>query len=241
MLVGWNPEPTNITGDMDCYALLEESTAFANASWAKINEIAASGAAPSAWSIGDTKSIQLTNGSKYTVEIIGFNHDDLANGTGKAPITIALKDAVMQSYKLSTTIGATSNWSNYPLRTEIQKFYNLLPEDIRAVVKPVKKKYLWGTAMSTYSYGESTDTVWALSMAEVFGGNKYEDGTHYAERFPDKNSRIKSQSGSTYACRYFLRSATHAYNGYWNMVETNGTEGGADKNYTVYLHFGFCV
>ena len=38
------------------------------------------------WSVGDEKNLVLTDGSIITLCIMGFNHDDLSDGTGKASI-----------------------------------------------------------------------------------------------------------------------------------------------------------
>lgn len=87
---GWSPQPTNITGDMDCYAQwIEGVGTLEETSWARISAISASGVAENFWAVGDTKSVAI-NGTVGTIPInetlnvyiIGFNHNSELEGTG---------------------------------------------------------------------------------------------------------------------------------------------------------------
>lgn len=70
---------------------------FANNTWEIIDEISRAGYAAEAWNLGDIKDNFM---------IIGFNHDDLANGTGKAGITL------IDAQFLSITATIKSAWSS---------------------------------------------------------------------------------------------------------------------------------
>ena len=59
-------------------------------SWAAIAAASDSGKAHTIWNVGDTKDI-VVNGETLTVAIMGFNHDDKADGTGKVGITFRFK------------------------------------------------------------------------------------------------------------------------------------------------------
>ena len=65
-----------------------------NNTWERINEVALLGNAPSIWEVGDTKRMAVKNmgfnaneTGEIDLAIIAFNHNDLTDGSGKAPIT----------------------------------------------------------------------------------------------------------------------------------------------------------
>lgn len=60
---------------------------FADYSFTEIKKIAEAGHASSMFSIGDSRIVTDANGKDWTIQIIGFNHDDKADGSGKSNIT----------------------------------------------------------------------------------------------------------------------------------------------------------
>lgn len=89
MFCGFEPVPTNITTDMDCYAFYETLETLDGTSWATISKLSANGEAQNYFSVGDTKMIHiegkvgtLTVDGDYGVYIIGFNHNEALEGQG---------------------------------------------------------------------------------------------------------------------------------------------------------------
>lgn len=240
--LGWTPEATAVTGNVDYSARWEERITFANGSWAQIAQISESGRAADYFKVGDTKEI-VWGGYTYTLAILGFDHDDLADGSGKAGMTIGFLNSTPDK------IAAISNqqntyicWGHSYCRvyTTIVGYLNQADlAEIKAVAKPVFK----------YSYREidnknqkTTDTFFALSSTEV-GGSTVTTGSKYAY-FTDANKRkMLNVSTGSYA-GYLLRDAaiTSSYK-YWYFVESSGTVGSyapaATSNY--YPLFAFCV
>jgi len=64
------------------------------ASWEEINQIAQSGKASEYFYVGETKKMTLTTGEVITFVILGFDHDDLADGSGKAKITFGMEQLI---------------------------------------------------------------------------------------------------------------------------------------------------
>lgn len=56
-------------------------------SWRRVDEIAKAGKAREYFALGATKKDYMKNGFVATYQIIGFDHDDLADDSGKAPIS----------------------------------------------------------------------------------------------------------------------------------------------------------
>ena len=54
--------------------------------WSEIEAIGAAGKARETFALGATKKDHMKNGYDAEWKIIGFDHDDLADGSGKAPI-----------------------------------------------------------------------------------------------------------------------------------------------------------
>lgn len=79
------------------------SPTLSNNTWSQISQAGNEGVAASIWEIGDETQIML-NDEPFTVNLIGFNHDDLADGSGKAAMTFAIK------YLTSDTL--ESMWSD---------------------------------------------------------------------------------------------------------------------------------
>lgn len=86
---GFEPAPTNVTADIDCYAQYEEPITLETASWARISEISAAGEGENYFAIGDTKTLQIVGtmgtvslNTTKTARIIGFNHNSDREGTG---------------------------------------------------------------------------------------------------------------------------------------------------------------
>ena len=96
------------TGKRDSISTCDFTTpslALEDLTWAEIAKISEAGKAKEVFSIGDKKS--LGNGFGSAV-IIGFDHDDLTDGSGKAGITFAIDTAVGNS-ALKALIPSLSN------------------------------------------------------------------------------------------------------------------------------------
>ncbi|MCQ2786807.1 MAG: InlB B-repeat-containing protein [Bacilli bacterium] len=133
-----------------------------NISWKEIKAVATTNYNPSScFKIGATKKVYLKEQtSPHTVRIIGFNHDDLADGSGKGGITFEFADVITKSNGdvLTTTWNykQTTLSKNYDYRVSTLNDFlndteddgsviNMLPSDpvnidLKEVIKPVNKK-----------------------------------------------------------------------------------------------------
>ena len=66
------------------------------ATWEQINAISLAGKAQDYWQVGDTKTITfgsaVLGSTSIVVKIMGFEYDDLADGSGKAKISFGMAD-----------------------------------------------------------------------------------------------------------------------------------------------------
>ncbi|MCQ2794820.1 MAG: DUF6273 domain-containing protein [Bacilli bacterium] len=121
-------------------------------SWDEIAEISATGRADEFFKVGDTKAVTLKGQSfAHTVRIIDFNHDDLADGSGKAGITFEFVELLTKGDKTGPFPYVWDETNNCDYRqSDINGFLNAedgigvfsqLPDDLRkeGIIKPVNK------------------------------------------------------------------------------------------------------
>lgn len=160
---------------------------FADASWADIGKYSQKGLAKSLWNVGDEKQITLTTGEKITMVILGFNHDNLTGG-GKAGVTLGMKNCLSTNYVMNPTSTNAGGWSESTMRTStMQTLYGLLPDEVKAVIKPVDKvtaRYDRGGALDTTS-----DKLFLFSQREVMGNNMYSKTSQMS--FPNEGEQYE--------------------------------------------------
>ena len=181
-------------------SLPEAGQPFEAYSWAEIAAISEVGEAVNYFAVGDEKKVQIGD-EEYTLQIMGFNHDDLADGSGKAGMTLGLKEIMTTARPMNTTGHTNSGgWENSKMRTYLQNnILTNLPSDLQNVIKTINKKTSAGN-MSTEII-TSQDKLFLFSEIEIFGilthsaSGEGEQYTYYI----DGRSKIKYYlSGSSY-------------------------------------------
>ena len=87
---------------------------FANNDWSAIIAACQSGSVPDTWAVGASKEMTINN-KAYQIDIIGKDHDDYADGSGKAPLTFQLHDCYSQAKMHGST--GNNNWKTMTMRT----------------------------------------------------------------------------------------------------------------------------
>ena len=140
---------------------------FANNSWSQIIKACQKNEVPSAWTVGSQKSMVI-NGTSYKVDIIGKNHDDYADGSGKAPLTFQLHDCYGSSYPMNNSITNSGGWTSCVMRTtHLPAILALMPTEVQAGIKEVSKKTSAGNKSTTIN--TTADKLFLLSEIEFFG------------------------------------------------------------------------
>ena len=146
--LGWNPAPTNIRQDTDCYAVWAPT--FATATWEEIAAIAEAGMVQTAFKVGDKKAVALTydNGTSETINftIVDMGGFTLSSGA-KANATL-MADNIVAISPMPTA--ANSNMSQFERTAGVGDFldriYNAFPSDMQGVIKETK--------LDTYGYNK---------------------------------------------------------------------------------------
>ena len=216
-------------------------TSLAACTWEQINRIGAAGKQADYFAIGDEKPITLSTAEVITLQIIGFNHDNLSGGTsGKAPITFGFKNCrntAQQMNPTNTNVGGYSGCALYP--TINDAIYNSLPDDLRAVMKNVSKLTSAGNQSATIV--TTQEKLFMLSEVEIFGSITYAksgEGTQYAF-FTNGGARVKTIAGV--ASGWWARSPAVSNATHFCGVTSSGAvnDGGASNSRGVAL--GLCV
>lgn len=194
------------------------------------------------WLVGDEKD-EVINGETLTFVIVGKNVDDLADGSGKAPLTFGMKNLMAETRKMNATNTNSGSFAGSEMYSRLSDtIYPNLPTELKDAIKAVNKK----TASGRDSSAIRTDPMylWLFSEIEVFGTTTYSyagEGTQYPY-FATAAERIKKLSNGVGAANFWWeRSPFHTYSGTFGAVDASGKASGdaASKSYGVC--FGFCI
>ena len=208
--------------------------------WAEIKEISEEGKGDKYFDLGDTKTFTTTDGQVVIMQIVAFNADEKADGTGTVGITWLSKDII--AYRSLNNSGRSYNWNESALRSWLSStFYGKLPVDLKNAIVTVTKSYdarVGGTQTVE-------DNLWIPSMREMYGTDGWveKSGATYVSFFTDANSRIKYYNGE--ATRYSLRSVQR-YGDYnstvYKFVSSDGNNYSGDNGASAMgVVLGFCT
>lgn len=140
---------------------------FADNDWATVIDAVQKNKVPDTWVVGDQKAMTI-NGKSYAIDIIGKNHDEYSDGSGKAPLTFQMHDCYGTLYAMDTAGNTTNGWTNCTMRkTYLPAIMDLMPSDVKSGIKEVTKKTCKGYFETTLV--TTSETLFLLSPVEVSG------------------------------------------------------------------------
>ena len=207
---------------------------FADNEWSAIIWACQTGNVPDTWTVGSQKPMTI-NSTDYAIDIIGLNHDDYADGSGKAPITFMLHDVYAEYVKMNTTGTNVGGWKSCNMRaTILPDILTTMPANVQRGIKEVVK-YASAGNMSE-SVIASTDKLFLLSEIEVFGTTEYS-----AAGEGDRYAYFVETSGETKSSIYFLRSPDIESSTKFCLVTSKGLISRVAANRkSTYTAFAFC-
>lgn len=246
---GWSPSNTNITADTSCYAQFVDEDMYESISntWSEIIANVSNGTYSTKYHIGDTKKIDLGTEGEVIMQIVGINADDLADNSGKAPITWISKQLLKTAHRMNpqkqsgtSGTGALGGWEACEMRSYlINTIKPLLPSEVRNALKTVKKySKIYNTSGTAVNNVVSNDDIWIPSAYEVNFTGHEASGITYSTAFPDNASRIKHKVGGS-VVGWWLRSANDT-----SSFRNVGNKGSYYGNYAYYSYgvaVGFCT
>ena len=214
---------------------------FSENEWATIIEACHANEVPDEWVADGTcyKDMDI-GGTSYRIDIIGKNHDDLSDGTGKAPLTFQLHDCYATTYPMNPTDTNSGGWQNSAMRTtRLPAVLALMPAEIQAGIREVQKKTSAGNQSS--SIQTTNDKLFLLSEIEIFGSttNSFAgEGTQY-DYYKAGNSKVKNLNGGAYTW-WCERSPDSNYSTRFCGVGTGGNASWNHASISGGVAFGFC-
>lgn len=222
-----------------------------NTSWADIAHVAAAGKAPSYWAVGDSKTITfpsaLFGSSAITVKIVGFNYDDLADGSGKAAISFGMAGVFSQTQRINSTATNVGGWENCAFRATLSNIaFPALESAIGSgIIKTVSKRTSEGNKSTNIT--TTSENVWLFSEFEVYGAVKYSalgekppDISTCYPVFTNASSRIKRNSAGS-AVVWWTRSPYVGTYAQFCDITTSGGQSTPYAHTPEYISIGFCV
>lgn len=212
---------------------------FANNDWATIVRLCQENKVPDTWNVGDSCNMTINN-KTYAIDIIGKNHDDYADGSGKAPLTFQLHACYSKAKMLSSNV--TYTWQKSTMRTStLPAILKRMPAEVQAAIREVTK--LTGASAYLSELDSTADKLFILSDDELgIGYNSVAgEGTMY-EYYTGASSRRIKQYNNTNSY-WWLRSicTDNNHKGSVKCIDTSGSLyqfSGSDTDYGV--TFGFC-
>ena len=233
MLEGGVPKIVNVV-------YTTKTGSLANCSWDVISKVSKSGKASNYFSVGDTKNITV-NGEAITVEIVGFNHDNLTGG-GKAGITFGMKHLMRDARRMNASNTNLGGWTGSEMCSWLTSTcYNGLPSELRSVIRAVDKKTSAGGNLTTINTNSMKIFLFSEKEVGLSGYSVAGEGEKYA-RFTSNSVRTKKLSnGSDGVGWWWLRSPLSGdTNGFCN-VSSDGSAYKYNARGLGGVCFGFCV
>ena len=211
---------------------------FANNTWEQIIEACHNNEVPDTWKVADQKPMTI-NGVDYQIDIIGKNHDDYSDGSGKAPLTFQLHDCYGETKSMNGPRTNSGGWTSCAMRqTHLPAILALMPTEVQSGIREVNKLTSAGNQSATIN--TTADKLFLLSEIEIFDSvnhSKSGEGTQY-DYYKAGNSKVKNQKGS--AQNWWERSPRGSDSTGFCLVDIYGNADYRRANNAFGVAFCFC-
>lgn len=203
-------------------------------SWPMLQQLAAAGTLGNYYSVGDTKTLELSGGERVVMELASINDGEGTAGAyyPRGTADFISKDCMLTTRQMNVSNTNSGGWPSCKLRTDLNNVvYDLLPQAVKdAIVEKTHKSSAGGQSTSLV---EHSDKLWLPTEWEIFGSITYAAGTengnvnkHYAV-FDSTGDRVKHLGTGGAATSWWECSPNVSYSTYFCVV---GSGGGASYN-----------
>ena len=177
--------------------LIMSDPVFGNNSWADIIKACQEKQVPDTWNVGDSCNMTINN-KTYAIDIIGKNHDDYADGSGKAPLTFQMHNSYGTAYAMNSTSTNVGGWKECAMRkTHLPAILALMPAEVQSGIREVSKITLSRDTSGNPTMDTTSEKLFLLSEVEVFNSIEYStsgEGSQYAY-YGASGSTVKTLNG----------------------------------------------
>nr|DAT61837.1 MAG TPA: hypothetical protein [Caudoviricetes sp.] len=211
---------------------------FADNTWEQIIAACQKKRIPSTWKVADQKAMTI-NGTYYLIDIIGFDHDEYTDGSGKAPITFQMHDCYVDKKDMNSSNTNVGGWASCAMRqTHLPAILALMPTEVKNSIREVNKLTSAGNQSATIN--TTADKLFLLSEIEIFGSvsdSMSGEGTQY-DYYKTGGSTVKKLNGS--ASDWWGRSPCASNFARFCRVISDGSAGSINARFARGVAFGFC-
>ena len=213
---------------------LDEQEAVAEDIAAKGEASPAYAKAKAAMDAGTEWSIALTDGKAMTYRIIGIDHDDLANGSGKAGLTFLTTSTGISS-RVNATDTNAGGWEKSELREKMNsgEIWNLMPSDFQSKVKTVRKltnNVGGGEENKNAAVTATSDRLFLLSYSEIVPTSPWASDCPWTSSEGAQYEALKGKVTNSYSSNaaiavgdfWWERSVNPYFSAYFLRVYDNG-------------------
>ncbi|MCB5876689.1 DUF6273 domain-containing protein [Blautia producta] len=224
----WNPTGKNITGNTSCYAQFGSPVEVKEISddWATIIANIDNGTYKSKYKIGNYKPLDLGAEGIINMQIAEFDVDDLADGTGKAPITFIGKELLKTPHRMNPSLvtnvdgtykegtGSIGGWEKSEMRSYLKEtvdplICDVIRDRLAEVTKIQEANDIYGNI-----YEQTThDIIWIPGYLEI---------SEYNKLFKNKTDKIKYIVGTDSASTWSLRNTRITFKERFDSVQPDG-------------------
>lgn len=244
---------TNITASKTVYAAHESAVEVAEITdtWDQIISEIDAGTYKTKYKLGNYKPLDLGTEGTINMQIIGKDVDELANGSGTAPLTFLGMEHLNSSKKMNATKKTAGSYTDYAVggweMSDMRSYLKntikpLIPEIVRNRIVNVTK--IQGAYLADgFTAGNQTtvDDVWIPGDKEIFNSVSCDgaNGHAYNAVFKDATSRKKHKNGGS-DTSWWLRSCRSSTSNFCR-VTASGYDGDDLGSYSYGVALGFCL
>lgn len=208
------------------------------------------------YAVGDMIPLDLGSEGVVNMQIVAFDADDKADGSGKAPISWISKELLATAHIMNPAVvtlddgtyqegtGGIGGWEKCTMRTYLNDTIKpLIPEDVRGRLVTVTKNQQSLNTAAAKEAQTTSDDIWIPSKYEIFGDKltgETADMPKYTGLFTVSSVRIKKKTGNSSASEWWMRSANNYRT--FHGTSTRGYSVGTNVTTSEYgIALGFCT
>lgn len=222
------------------------SVSFAIDDWETIIAVAEAGLSKQCYNVGDEKNC-FVGGEPVKYVILGFDHDILADGSGKkSGMTIGLKNLLQASHAMNSTATNNGGWNVSAMRSTVMpSIFAALPSELQPGIKTVDKYTGNGLLYPNMEILTSQDKLFLFSTAEITAtpANVWPGEGQIYEYWTTRDTaadRVKT-GNIVNPGRWWTRSATTGSSSVFNDVMPYGGTMASSAETELGVCFGFAI
>ena len=201
-------------------------------SWAELKALSEAGKLGEVLKSGDNIPVTLKNGEEVSFDV-GKDED------GK--IYFIMHNCLKERKPMNRKWTNKGGWEESYMRRYLnEEAIELLPDELRGIIKPTKIVQVWGGKRR-----ETEDKLFLLSRTQVFGKREnyeaIEPNDSQIDIFKSQRWRVKELGGCEIPACWWLRSPNSSYSGGFCIVYTDGTVYYYSADYSLGVAPAFCI